>query len=122
VVVVVGSYFSPEVVRLAGLGNLPNARISVDTATACELVDHLELTAPALADPCKSASSGGAGLVYLDLDIVSRFGGQVVVAAPGSLLQSDDGKCKALLRKPRASPSSFRCVEIPRDSVKALSR
>lgn len=64
----------------------------------------------------------------VDADVVSRVGGQYVLTGPGELLNVANGGCHHVhsQRAERAAAVGelrpLRCVEIPRDAVKAVLR
>lgn len=78
---------------------------------------------------CAKASAGAVQpQLSIDADVVSRVGGQYVLTEPGALLNVANGGCNYVhsLRAERATGAGglrpLRCVEIPRDAVKAVLR
>ena len=122
-ILVIGFLFSPEIVRMAGLGNLPNARLVLEGDAACEVARHLRLVE---ADAGCALSKVPEQLA-LHVDIVSRVGGFYVLAAHGDLDRMRDGKCQfthagSVDRPLSKDPASFRCADVPRDAVKLILR
>lgn len=110
---VVASAFAPEVVRMASLGNLPNARLVVERPLGCLIAEHLHLGQDGL---CSVKSDGASELASVDVDIVLRAGSQYTVTAPGTLASHPNGTCA-----PRDA-RRFACVDIPREAVKLSLR
>lgn len=126
---VIAIVFAPEIVRMAGFANLPHMRLLLERNTACEVARHLVLTQEEVVAECAKASAGAMQpQLSMDADVVSRVGGHYVLTGPGELLNVANGGCNNVhsLRGERAAVVGdlrpLRCVEIPRDAVKAVLR
>lgn len=107
----IAGLMAPELVRLAGLGNLPRARLLLEPAQACEVERHL-----AAADRTATPCAGGDGLRLVEADIVSRLGAHYTLAPAGALAAQPAGRCAS------APAARFPCLDLPRDAVKLLLR
>lgn len=120
----VAGAFAPEVVRMASLGNLPNARLAIERPLGCLIAEHLQLDKHAL---CDAKPDNPGELASLAVDIVLRVGSQYTVTAPGTLLSRPNDTCAAVLHAPAGvsvarDARRFACVDIPREAVKLSLR
>lgn len=118
---IVASAFAPEVVRMASLGNLPNARLAVERPLACIVTRYLHDQEPA--GPCSLPQGDAGEPARLDVDVVLRVGSQYTVSAPGTLSSRPNDTCASVLHAPAGASAArdahrFACVDIPRDAVK----
>jgi len=126
IVLATATGFAPEAVRLAGLGNLPHARLLMERPLACTVSRHLVLKE--WSTSCvNSAATNGDGPVVLDLDVVLRVGSHYTVAAPGALVARSQGSCAPAHHADEAAASErsekrFSCADIPRDAIKLIRR
>lgn len=123
----IGVIASAEVMQAARLGNMPLTQLRMERSLACTVAQHLQL-GEWCGRNCHQDSDAKDSLV-LRVDVVSRIGGQQVLAAPGMLRSAPSGKCRrpesSQAARQGADPESvkeFPCVEIPSDAIQAVLR
>lgn len=121
----ISAFFAPEILRVAGLANLPKARLQLELATARTVVGHLEGVDAAGALQCDASGkgSGDGCTVRLTVDVVSGVGSSYLLAAKGTLVDRKAATCNTVHEQRTAfRRDSFACIQIPRDAVKAVLR
>jgi len=124
----IACFFSPTVVRIAGLANLPNTRIALERGTACVVARHLDLSKSHVDVICVKPADGALDTYAdLEIDVVSRVGAQYTVAASGVMRQKPKGACNNVqggAKTNQQSPDNppYACVDIPRDAIKLTLR
>lgn len=116
---IVGVSLSGEIVRAAGLGNLPGVQVRLERGLACVVAERLQL---AEWHHCVYHPDDGGDARLLQVDIVNRTGGHQVLAAPGMLRSKPAGRCTAHPALPDAQAPDFICIEIGADAVQAVMR
>lgn len=124
-VAVISATFAPEILRVAGLANLPGARLQVDLATARTVVGHLQGADKASSLTCERPQQDDPGecTVRLKVDVVSRVGSTYLLAAAGTLADRKAGACAGVhVQSLIQQRDKFSCVQLPRDAVRAVLR
>lgn len=127
VVAGIGGLFAPEILRVAGLAELPRVSLQLERKVACIVADHLQLRDGAgLHTMCnaKTLSEDSEGLVHLQVGVVSRVGSAYVLTGPNELGTKKSGRCPTLHLQRVLGPDAetLRCIDIARDAVHAVRR